>query len=317
MALDKFSDYLALTEKGVNRDNAMVERRLAKMYRDTYKQVNQEIADLYARLGDKMTLPEAQKYKRLEAIQASLKAQYAKLTGKALNIAIDTSAQNYTEAFERYAWAMDQAVGINLAWSVIPVDAIRASVFSEYSGLNIVKTFKKNMLIELAKLQAALTRGIASGRGYAKTAAELKNLFNNGYNDAIRVVRTEAGRNYTEGELLAYDNARDMGINVRNMWNATRDGRTRNDHGRLDGTFPDENGDFKTPTGGKGPGPGLMQNAADDINCRCRLTGEIDGLPPEMMRVRGEGEIPYQTFSQWAEPKGWTADKGWPKTKLV
>ncbi len=90
------------------------------------------------------------------------------------------------------------------------------------------------------------------------------------------------------------------------------DMRTRGAHGELDGNAADKDGNFRSMAGGYGKGPGLMHNAADDINCRCSVVEDIDGLSPELRRVRDEGIVPYQTFKQWAEPRGWDPAKGWP-----
>jgi hypothetical protein len=315
------SDFERLLKQGQKRtdaDNAIVEKRLAQMYRDAYKQAAAELASLYARLGDKLDLPEARKYKRLDGVLASISAEYKKLTGKALTMAIDTSAQNYTEAFYSYQWAMNQATEIALAWSVLPVDAIRASVFSEYSGKPITKMFADNGKLQLADIHAAITRGLATGSSYAKTADSVKDAFKKGYWQSLRVVRTESGRNYTEGHLKAHDDAVSLGINTVKIWNANLDERTRDAHGILDGTEADKNGMFSDILGGNGPGPHLMRNATSDINCRCRITEQLKGLSPELRRIKGEGDPqPYIKFEDWASAKGWTREKGWPKVKLL
>lgn len=317
MQLSDFERLLRSRQKAVDKDNAIVEKRIAKMYKDAYMSASAQLSDLYARLGDKMSLPEAQKYNRLPLVLKSIAAEYQKLTGKNILLAIDTSAQNYTEAFYGYQWSANQAIGIDLTWGILPVDAIRASVFSEYSGLTLIKTFRKNATQELSQIQAAITRGIATGLGYAKTAEQMKGAFNKGFSDAIRVVRTEAGRNYTEGHLKAHDDAIELGIDVVKIWDATLDQRTRSAHGSLDGKEEDEQGNFRSSAGGYGPGPHLMNNASDDINCRCVVVDQIRGLSPELRRIRGEGVQPYVTFKDWAEPKGWTEKSGWPKIRGI
>jgi len=314
MALSDLERLLTYGMDAVDADNSIVEKQLAKMYKDSYKIVDQQIKDLYARLGDKMTLPEAQKYKRLEGVQKSIADEYRKLTGKALSLAEDTSAQNFTEAWYRSNWAMDQAIGTALSWGVLPVEAIRKSVYSEYSGLNIIQTFRKNSAADLVRIQSALTRGLATGAGYVKTARGISDAFEKGLWQALRVVRTETGRNFTEGQLKSYQDALDMGINVVKVWSSAHDERTRDAHGYLDGSQADKNGMFRSSNGGFGPGPGLMQNASDDINERCRFIERIISLPPEIEASRG---ATYVTFKDYAAPLGWTREKGWPKVKLV
>lgn len=317
MALDDFERLLISRHVATDADNAVVEKQIAKMYKDAYKSVDAEIAKLFATLGADSSLLEAQKYNRLRNLKDSIASEYQKMMGKVIALAVDTSAQNFTEAFYGYNWAMDQSVGATLKFGVLPIEAIRASVFSEYSGLSIIKTFLKNKTQELTTIQAALTRGIATGAGYAKTAREIKDKFVRGYNSSLRIVRTESTRNYTEGHNTAYDKAREIGIDVVNVWRATLDGRTRDAHGMLDGVEADKDGNFRSANGGFGKGPGLMGNASDDINERCRLVGQIKGVPPEYRRIKGEGVQPYEKWEPWALKKGWTPEKGWPKTKLV
>ncbi len=58
---------------------------------------------------------------------------------------------------------------------------------------------------------------------------------------------------------------------VKYMWLSMRDGRVRQNHAKLDGTYPDEKGLF----GGIVDQPGNFSNAGDNINCRCVLLPAI------------------------------------------
>jgi hypothetical protein len=92
--------------------------------------------------------------------------------------------------------------------------------------------------------------------------------------------------------------------NLEKMWNATLDLKTRAGHRKLDGKTIERNGLFKSIYGGVGPAPGHMNNAKDDINCRCTITFKVNGVLPDTRRARkrgnGAGEtIPYQTYEEW------------------
>lgn len=313
-----------LIMQGFSRTDAAfqkVEAELGVLYRQAYDDTVAEIAKLYARLGDKLDLPEARKYKRLEGLLKSIETEYKRITGQSVAIVGNSSAQAFQDAFYTYTWAMEQQGDLDVAklmkselsWGVIPTDAVIASVMSEASGLTYIKTFQKNMQGELWRIQSAITRGIANGTAFKKTAKELENLFNGGFSDAMRVVRTESGRNYTEGFLQAHDRAVEAGIKVKKRWVATLDGRTRHDHAVADGQYADENGNFHVG-GAIGRGPGLLDSLAEDINCRCRAVDELEGFPPELRRYDGDIQ-PYQTFAQWAGPRGWNDKTGWPKLK--
>lgn len=302
------------------------EKAIGKAYREAYDSALNQLKDLYARLGSKLDLPEARKYKRLESLLTNLEKEYKALTGTSIKASGTASAQAYQEAFYGYTWSMEQAVvngesldvarvmKMDLAWGVIPTGAVEASVMSEYSGLTYIKTFNKNAVVRISDIQATITRAIAQGQGYAKVARSLKDVFNKGYSDAMRVVVTEMGRAYTEGFLRAHDKAVDAGIDVQKMWVASLDGRTRHDHAIADGEYANEEGNFKVGQS-VGKGPGLLSGPdmlAQIVNCRCRAVDVLNGFPPKLRRV--DGEIgPYVTFKDWAGERGWTESKGWPK----
>jgi SPP1 gp7 family putative phage head morphogenesis protein len=277
-----------------------------------------ELKDLYVKLGDKIDLPEARKYKRLEGVILAIADEYKKVTGQAIVATGVNSFQSYQSAFYSYTWSMETTIigdydlnapNMGASWGVIPADAIRASVMSEASGLTYIKTFDRSKMIRLTDIQSALTRGLANGHSYRKTAKAIETVFNNGYSDAMRVVRTESGRNFTQGFLEAHDRAVVNGIEVKKQWVSSLDSRTRHDHAVADGQIADKNGMFHVG-GSTGRGPGLLDDVSQVVNCRCRLIDIVEGFPPELRRY-GEDIGPYQTFSEWAKPLGWTKENGW------
>jgi hypothetical protein len=304
------------------------EAEIAILYRDAYDQALKELAALYAKLGDEINLPEARKYRRLEALLKSIEAEYKSITGQSIAITGKNSFSNYQDAFYRYTWSMEQAIvdgqqldvakvmkgNFELTWGVVPTDAIVASVMSESSGLTYIETFKKNMDGELWRIQSAITRGMANGHSYAKTARSLKDLFDGGYSDAQRILRTEAGKNYSEGFLQAHNRAVEVGIKIKKRWVATLSAKTRHSHAVADGQYADKNGNFHVGHSA-GPAPGLLKGddfLAQIVNCRCRAVDELEGFPPNYRRA-GEDILPYVPFSEWAAPLGWTEAKGWPR----
>lgn len=298
--------------------NAVFERQLARSYSEAYTAALARLKDLYLTLGDKIDLVEAKKYQRLDKLIKSIAVEYKALTGRAIKSSGDWFAQNYQDAFYSYTWSMEQATvngtalntaRIGASWGALPTGAIEASVMSEASGLTYVKTWTKNMEGELWRVQSTLTRGIALGQSYAKTAKELQTAFSYGASDAMRLVVTEVGRNFSEGFLAAHDKAVEAGIKVRKRWVATLDGRTRPSHGAADGQYADEKGNFHVG-GATGQAPGLMSSLSENIRCRCRAIDELQGFPATLRRVGGDIQ-PYVTFSDWAGPQGWSEKKGW------
>ena len=85
---------------------------------------------------------------------------------------------------------------------------------------------------------------------------------------AKTIARTEAHRIYEASSEDARQQAKAAGAKVVKQWDATLDGKTRDNHRQLDGTIVEVDGYF-TIDGKKSKYPGGFGNAAEDCNCRC------------------------------------------------
>ncbi len=103
---------------------------------------------------------------------------------------------------------------------------------------------------------------------------------------ALRVGRTETAKVASEGTLTAYDNALDDGAEFRVEWLSSRDSVVRDTHrpftdtgeAGLDGQVIEVGGEFVSPSGATGRGPGLFDDASEVVNCRCTtIPTEIGG----------------------------------------
>jgi hypothetical protein len=118
------------------------------------------------------------------------------------------------------------------------------------------------------KITAEVTRAIATGESYAKTAKQLANQTRIGYNNAVRIARTEGHRIQTTATMDAMYAAKDKGANVVKQWDATLDGRTRHSHAVVDGEIRELNKSFSNGLDFPGDPDG---QAAEVVNCRCAL----------------------------------------------
>jgi hypothetical protein len=292
------------------------EAELRIRYLQAYGEIESQLSDLYAKMGDTPSIMDARRYGRLDKLSKAIAAEYKKLTGWELSRIRDHSAANYAEAYYGTAWAYDQHLGVEVSWPVISAEAIRQSVWSGATGENFSDRLRQWNTRELLTLNGKITSGLAQGFGFSKMARTVKAEVGDDYSRIVRIVRTEAHRNYSQGHLDLYDKLEDLGIDARKQWVATLDTRTRDSHGYMDGKFSDDKGNFKVGAS-IGPGPGLLEGPdqkAQVINCRCRVVEIVDGLAPEYRRIRGEGIQPYQTFTDWASRRGWSEKTGWDIT---
>lgn len=118
------------------------------------------------------------------------------------------------------------------------------------------------------KITAQVSRGIATGMSFKDVAKQLENYSRIGYNNAIRIVRTEGHRIQTTATMDAMEAAKDRGADVVKQWDATLDGRTRESHAAIDGETKELHEKFSN--GLKFPGD-PSGRAAEVVNCRCAL----------------------------------------------
>ena len=131
-----------------------------------------------------------------------------------------------------------------------------------YDALGIdAKQLKKTISSEIS-------RGIATGISYDDMARNIETASQAPLRRAKTIARTEAHRIYEASSEDARQQAKAAGAKVMKQWDATLDGRTRDDHRQLDGTIVEVDGYF-TIDGKKAKYPGAFGDAAEDCNCRC------------------------------------------------
>ena len=118
------------------------------------------------------------------------------------------------------------------------------------------------------KISSHVSRGIATGANWKQTAQQLSSTTNIGYNNAVRIVRTEGHRIQVQGAMDACNKAKEKGADVVKQWDSTLDGRTRDSHAKIDGEIRELDKPFSNGLMFPGDPEGA---AAEVINCRCAL----------------------------------------------
>lgn len=118
------------------------------------------------------------------------------------------------------------------------------------------------------KITAQVSRSIATGTSYAECAKQLAGYTRIGYNNSIRIARTEGHRIQTTAAMDAMEQAKARGADVVKQWDSTLDGKTRESHVAVDGQIREL--DEKFSNGLMYPGD-PAGGAAEVINCRCAL----------------------------------------------
>ncbi len=289
--------------KGISR----TERAILINYKQALDEIRHELGKVYEKyaINGMLTHAEMSKYHRLKSLHDQLAGIMGPTLSKNGKLVEKLQEVQYEESFYLHAWALDQTSGAALRWGLLNEAAVKRAV--EAGGWRelhdiAIKDLKRD---GLAKIDRAVTQGIIRGLPYEKMAKEVKGAITANSARATLIARTEGHRAMVQGALDNYAKAQELGIDIKLVWDATLDDKTRPSHAEMDGKSADEDGMFHT-SWGLVSGPGQEGPPEEVINCRCRVTSQIEGYGPKARRVRDEGVIPYTTFKDWAQERGIT-----------
>lgn len=139
-------------------------------------------------------------------------------------------------------------------------------------------------------LNSQILTGIRKGESIPKIAKRLQTAVGMDETASLRNARTAVGAVRNRAEQDIAEKAQKAGINIKKVWLATLDNRTRDSHRHMDGVqvFPDEKFDVN---GSKMMFPKDPEGAPAEVyNCRCTMIYNVDGKitsldPKDISRV--------------------------------
>jgi uncharacterized protein with gpF-like domain len=291
--------YDDVVSRALKKNLSAYEREVMFNYAASLKAIRQDIGKIYERYAEngKLTNAEMSKYNRLASLERQLTEDLRPGFRKNTALLERMSKVEYEEGFFRTAWAIDQNTGVALRWGLLNPKAVEAAVANPLRKIAETR-LKQDGII---KIRRAVSQGLIQGLSYPNMMRGIKDAINGNAADALRIVRTEGQRAQTLGQQANYERARDIGVEVVEIWDAALDDRTRDSHGALDGQPAQYDADAQPywfVGGHRTHGPGQSGVAEEDCNCRCRVRGEVEGFAPEKRRVAGE-ITKYQTYSEW------------------
>ena len=148
-------------------------------------------------------------------------------------------------------------------------------------------------------IQSSMMQSLLQGESIDKVAKRLaKAVGDKNYNSAVRNARTMATGAENAGRVDSYRRAQNMGIDLKQQWIATLDGRTRDSHREIDGETIKVGGIFSNgcryPGDPQGPG-------AEVYNCRCTLVAQLKGFETDHkdMSLRNTRKLGDMTYEEW------------------
>lgn len=263
---DQLDQLVAKKEKGMIKDYKAALDELRNMMATTYAKYEVAGALLFS---------EMMKYNRATKLDKEIQAVLKELGAKNAKSTRDIMKLVYTESFDRTKNLVEMATDRKIQ-GIIKNEVLEQALENPVKGLKLSRTLEKNRVNIIYTIQQTVEQGLKNGESYGQMAGRLKEGLENDVPKALRVVRTETHRVMEQAKLDSLSNAQAAGLDIVKVWVSSRDERVRSSHTSMDGITVDYDKDFENPlTGGKGPAPGMMGVAADDINCRCIFTIDI------------------------------------------
>ena len=266
-------------------DEDRVIRRLQAVYNQALKDIAQKanalqeeiykIQDKYNSIEDEQERETLKSMERSKVYQKqyqdALKAQVNSILDKMHRKEFKTVNKYLNDCYDK-AFTGNMYVlhgeGIPL---IVPIDqekVVRAVQVNSKISKGLYSRLGEDVDLLKRKITAQISRGVATGMSYSQMAQQLAGYTKTGYNNAVRITRTEGHRIQQKSTMDACYAARERGADVVKQWDATMDANTRESHQMVDGEIREL--DEKFSNGLMYPGD-PSGNAAEVINCRCIL----------------------------------------------
>ena len=279
------------------KDELNVLRRLEKTYNYALDEVKQKVAVLQAK-------PQTQSVIYQLKYQNELKKQLQEVYNNLYLNSYSTIEQYLKESYEdSFFYTMYGLHQQNVPLIIpFPQEEVAQMTSVAADGIKLSQKIYTNTT-NLARIsREEISRGLATGASYIDIARTLENRSNITYNQAKRIVETEAHRIQEEVQYKTLQKAKDKGADIVKQWDCTLDKRTRKTHIELDGQTRELDQPFKIPsTGATAQYPGGFGIAKEDIRCRCvslqrarwaldksevkKIVGDIDGMDEEKLQA--------------------------------
>lgn len=246
-------------------DEAGVIDRLERTYKYALDEVVQKVAVLQAKPQTQSVIYQL-KYQN--ALKKQLEDVYNNLYYHTYSTIKEYLEINYENAFYHTMYGLHQQ---NVPLIIpFPQEEVVQMTSVSTDGIKLSQKIHDDIWTLSRISREEISRGLAMGASYIDIARTLEKRSNITFNQAKRIVETEAHRIQEEVQYKTLQKAKDKGADIVKQWDCTLDKRTRKTHIELDGQTRELDQPFKIPsTGATAQYPGGFGIAKEDIRCRC------------------------------------------------
>ena len=320
-----------LAHEWTDEELEKLERRIARVYRearddlqetidayfDRFKERDEEMKSLIGTIqnGKEWTeddykqwrLNQIARGKRFEALRDRVAERMTRANEVAISYVNDATPSIYSMNRNYAAYTIEKVAG-NIGFTLWDESTVKRLI---KDNPDVMPYYPKERAVKRGidlkygqrQIKKSVTSGILQGKSVGNIAKDLQaRVSEMNRASAVRAARTAITSAQNGGRMDSYKAASDMGIKVRKRWVATKDGRTRHAHQKLDGQTVDWDESFTSELGKiRFPGDPRAK-PANVYNCRCTLrTVEKPGIEAEPRKMRVQ--TPEYTKALEAEEK--------------
>ena len=158
---------------------------------------------------------------------------------------------------------------------------------------------RPDMIWNRQQIHNQITQGVLQGESIPKIAKRMEKIVGMNKVQAVRNTRTIMTAVQNKARVDAFDELREQGVEIREMWIATLDNRTRHSHRHL-------HGEYKDPATGTYSNdleyPGDPNGAPEEVyNCRCTEVCEVGSIHIDVPLY--SPKLGSMTFDEWLDAK--------------
>ncbi|MBQ2211611.1 MAG: hypothetical protein II410_01845 [Ruminococcus sp.] len=201
-------------------------------------------------------------------------------------------------------YEIEKGALVNTSYTLYDRETVRRLVKDNPDILPTPRPENRDVRWNAQLFQSHLLQGILQGESIPKIAERVAlGTAQRDLDASIRNARTATTGAENGGRVASYKRCEDMGIEVKKVWIATLDGRTRHTHRLLDGqkaaveeSFKVEGEKIKFPGDPSAPGHLVW-------NCRCTLIADVGGVDYDVSNLsnRNTDHLRDATYEEWKQ----------------
>lgn len=308
-------DMLQKLEKKINAQYSKATKEANKKVKAKLKDYNKQLKQYGKDLKKgKITQEKYDAWKMSQAYQNKNIQDLADVLAKdasnssmiATSIINDTTPDVYALNANETMYQIDQNVRIGTSFALYDHRTVENLIAKNPDLYPITAKVKEGKLKRWnkRKMNEAITQGILQGESIPKISNRVGKVYNMNNHASTRTARTMVTCAQSLGRIDSYKRAKEMGIELTQLWVATLDGRTRHSHVYLDGQKRNVGESFQSLYGSIAYPGDPHADPRDIYNCRCTLIAQVKGFEYNIEETANRAnKLGGESYDEWKKRK--------------